>query len=936
MDQNQNGIFCILKENILKPENVFVFQTQIAAEKWADYIIEHTQLKAVAMERFLAWDDFKRQSIKANVKDKKSIPSSMRRIFAANLIEENAKELFLHQIVPQKFASQASSFTSWITSFLPSLKSYHDKIITSKTEIDEEDKDFIEIYNRYKKFLDDHNLFDPAWIKPPFTSDQRHYFIFAPEILNDYPDYKELLESPASSPFITVVKTSSLINKIDCPCCDYFSNSREELRHVVLHARYLHEEKNIAYENMALSVPDLDTYAPYISREFELYQIPYVQHSGRSLCQSGAGAFFSQLNDCVQNEFSFTSIKTLLLNNELTWKQTKLAQELIDFGIKNNCVCSYNFEEKKIDVWLQSFKKAGINQNLVEFYKAFKDVITKIVKAKTFTEIRNMYFTFKTKFFDEENFCESSDKILSRCLIKLSELIDLEETFSDCKISSPYSIFLDELKETKYVFQNKKRGLTILPYKMAATAPFDIHFIIDASENSASVINRPMGFLREDKRFSLGLTDENVSEFFIKLYELNSLAGETYFTCAEKTFTTYSVCQGFLNEQDCRIDEEKHVDSKPIKEDLQDEEKKYLLMQQNDFPSKLNLNQKNNFKNWYDTQISFLENKEEIKLENNLFELLKNQKFFDEQKNKIRISATTLNDFFFCPRKWLFDSIYNVEEKILESNLVDDKYMGKLKHKTVEKVFKHILTQNPEGFTIFLGEDKIYKSLPELINIKTDEVFEEENDSVLGKTLLLTEKDAVKENLIWAMDEFFKAFEGYQVIASEKEMTFEEEGKNYFLNGKADLILKNPDGDLTVVDFKSSNYFKNFILYYENDNLPELQFPMYVFLMEKEYKGNVEEACYFSLARQSDGQAFKKFVIHPSSENKALTREQFEPTVNLIYDSEQNICEKFYSMLIANNFITDEKNQNFEKCSKCNYKAFCRKTFTVSGDRGDM
>ena len=47
-------------------------------------------------------------------------------------------------------------------------------------------------------------------------------------------------------------------------------------------------KKKIAWNKIAVSVPDLDTYGPYLERELELYQIPHILKNGKALSSSGA------------------------------------------------------------------------------------------------------------------------------------------------------------------------------------------------------------------------------------------------------------------------------------------------------------------------------------------------------------------------------------------------------------------------------------------------------------------------------------------------------------------------------------------------------------------------------------------------------------------------------------------------------------------------
>ena len=52
----------ILIKNIKDPDSVFIFPTDTVLNSWADFLIlnhEKTNVQAIPMERFIAWDKFK-------------------------------------------------------------------------------------------------------------------------------------------------------------------------------------------------------------------------------------------------------------------------------------------------------------------------------------------------------------------------------------------------------------------------------------------------------------------------------------------------------------------------------------------------------------------------------------------------------------------------------------------------------------------------------------------------------------------------------------------------------------------------------------------------------------------------------------------------------------------------------------------------------------
>ena len=91
-----NQISEIIVNNIKNPDIVFVFSTDISASTWAEWTVinsDKTGVKTVSLNRFIAWDDFKRQFVSANVQGKQAIPSLLRKIFVYDLIFQTLLQL---------------------------------------------------------------------------------------------------------------------------------------------------------------------------------------------------------------------------------------------------------------------------------------------------------------------------------------------------------------------------------------------------------------------------------------------------------------------------------------------------------------------------------------------------------------------------------------------------------------------------------------------------------------------------------------------------------------------------------------------------------------------------------------------------------------------------------------------------------------------------
>lgn len=931
----QNLIEKLLLENIKNQSAFFVFPTQTSADLWADRIVLTSETKAVAMERFLVWDKFKSSSIRSKQQQKTSVPSAMRSIFVSNLIEENAQKPFLQNLIVPEYAKSASGFTNWLTSLLPPLFTWKKHFLEAKIHPDQEDLDLLKLFERYKNFLDQHNFFDPAWETPPFMPDGNHYFIFFPEILSDYAEYESILENSPQS--ITMIHIPEEILTQKPQNVHFLQNSRQEIRSVCLYLRSLHEQKNIDWNEIAINVPDLESYGAYLERDLKLYQIPFVSRNATPLTSTGAGNFFSQLLNCKQQNFSFESIKNLLLNNNLPWKNEIPIFQLIEFGKENNCVCSFEYKNEKIDVWNKSFQspKEAPDEQAHLFYNNLKKDVNSLVNSKSFSEIRKNYFIFREHFFDMGLCSENSDNILSRCVTELSELIKLEESY-EFSLQNPFNFYATYLSGINYLAQAKQHGVQILPYKLASCAPFKAQIVLDSSQNGISVIYKQLSFIRDDKRKILmnGKDDPNVSELFVKLYEMNSVQEPVFFTCAAKTFTGYAQASSYLSEIELKNDENlKNL----LKNDFYIEEKEFLQNLQNPTENsieKITETQKNGIEFWKNCQKTQEPDiSEAIKIEKNKISA---GKLFSEDK-KIQISSTTLKNFFTCPRLWAIEEIGKLSEQKNEAEIADHRTLGNLYHKIFELFCKELKNKN---IPLQIENDELPQNLKEILFSNIENALISEKNSYLTKELLKTTKSSVIKTAVNAVTTFSKIFQGCSVFASEEKYSFENAEKNCIFNGRIDCILLDSSStELFLVDFKSftSAIPENFF-YDENSKateFPDFQMPMYLYLLQNQKKPlQVENCCFFNVSKAETTQVFgeelaeRVFLSKPNSKKQknVRTAEDFIPTTEKFWQA----VEEFIQRIQNNDFSVSDEIQNFETCNSCRYKAVCRRTFNVS------
>ena len=339
----------IFKTNLADSSNIFVFSTDVVMNSWIDWCVVHSEesgVSAVPLERFVSWDKFKGDYVSASEPGKSPVPALLRKIFVRNLIQKNAEEPFFKKIINPEFAGTAASFTDWICRMLPSLNLWYKMTFgagasgagTGTFEPDDEDLDYKTLHERYKAFLDANNFFEPAWVTPDFSGSGKKIFIIYPEILEDFADYIEVFDA---CPDISLIMLPEEEDGECHPACIKYSDSRKELRMTILAMRKLVKEGKANWTDITLSVPDLQTYRPYLERELADYCVPYVIRAGFPLTSNCAGIIFNEILDCYNSDFSYESVRRLLLDNYIPWKaDDKEAREnLIREGQRLRCIC---------------------------------------------------------------------------------------------------------------------------------------------------------------------------------------------------------------------------------------------------------------------------------------------------------------------------------------------------------------------------------------------------------------------------------------------------------------------------------------------------------------------------------------------------------------------------------------------------------------------
>jgi hypothetical protein len=956
-----NHVEKTLLENINNPNSLFVFPTDIAASSWADHILRLNG-GSVAMNKFIAWDEFKQNSIKSKVQNKKSIPSVLRKIFVSNLINENAKAAqqgktpVFSSLIKVDYAQIAAQFTPWLTSLLPQLGGWFNRITglqtdnilgkeaeTAADKMEGDDRDIFALAQRYALFLDEHKLFEPAWETPPFNDEGKDVFIFFPESLSDYGEYRELLADSKHVKTFNAPNTDNL--KSDT---FFYTNSRSEIKEAALYIRALNENHGVSWDSIAICIPNSENYEPYVLREFTNRNIPFVKRTSKILSDYPAGGLFRSILDCASQDFTFSSLVSLIMNKNLPWKKELPIEKLVQFGIENNCLYSWaeeiDGEEKYINVWEDALKKPihRYDNKISEFFYELKKRITAFSRCEAFSDIRRQYFIFRDSFFDMENCVEETDLILSRCISELMNLVEIEKSFPDVRAAQAFKFYTEYLDEVQYLPQQEFSGVAILPYKTAVAAHFDCHIILGAGQESLSVVYSRLAFLPKKKREELGIPDEDASLEFINMHRYNSEKISAFF-CSEQTFSGFAIPHSKINapsEPRTSYSTDTEFAGKFAQDPFKAENSFYSSLLNEEKSQKLHENQINGFINWKkrrgQKKVSGGKWTASEEIKNSI------KKAF-AKTGKYSVSATSLQKYYQCSFKWLFESVLGIKNTQIETTLMAENISGLVYHAILNNFFTELKNDTPLLAPIQTDSGfSLPPSYSALLEKSVNKVFDcfplLEKDghpqmSALTARLLHAGKDDVYYHLDQCLSSFLSFFAGYKVAGSECNYKYEKD--TYILNGFIDCILKeNRDGidKYVIVDFKLKNLPDRGDCTAEDETpLADFQLPMYITLIEKNELFDVYTALFYSIIDQKPEVIIGK--IYNENANKTIPAKEEDQIdrskerYKKIFQEFQSKTEQFTNEISSGDFTVFP--QTNSECNNCSYQRICRTVYII-------
>lgn len=850
------SIHAYVKKHITDLNTVFVFPTMVSARHWLEYAAISYKETTIAASRFLSWDQFKAQCMRVSTQNNTAISNALRLLYCTSIAEKNktaAKKgkTFLSHLIPEEQALDSFNFINWLFNLLPELDFSVSGITQTAGGMVSE---LYKLKEDYGKFLQSYGLFEPMWLSDFFVPFGTQYVLFYPDLIEDFFRLELLL---ANQPEVIIVPVP--LNMTEQLVCHAFKNTRLELQYIFTETEKL-LANGVLPADIAISVSDLKTLQPYIKREAHIRDLPLNIRTGFSLGRHPVGSIFALLQNVEVSHYSFASIKKLLFRNRIPWKHENIIKDFFSYGIQNKCMVSWQDGGVWKNVWEETFNAMTIKDKSVvsieSWFSEFKQQIKKLITAKSFTEMLKQYFIFRNQFIDLDKIEQEDDNVLSRCVRILHELSTLETSFAQYIPKSPAAFFVSLLEKEQYVLQSTGIGVNVFAHGIAASAPFQYHFVIGADQKNGAVLHQPLSAFPPDIRKRQRFSDKDVSADFFCAYHAT---GKTHFSYSKKTFTGETTAHEAF-----RIIEETvlqpHVD-------LYQQEKLF-------FTGAANLQSVYPIQKQAFTRIfPCIKNRRQEFLNEPLSPNTPSlsKKINDHCKNEglARVSATTLKLFQESPAQWFLQYALELDDEPVDPNMFNPQELGVLYHIILERIYKKI--QNVDN-CFYSSHITLYREWA--IDIIQTEI---KKNIALRGTLAAAFSEPMKQQILSAVEFVFsfdaEFFDGWQQKGIEFSANVKKD--DILFTGKVDRIIFNPsEGTMAVLDYKSGKMPT--YTAYSVDRLSDFQIPMYILLTESEQASSVVEYGIFLGLKKNE----RVSIVAPESsaikKRNSTERDDFE------------------------------------------------------------
>lgn len=853
---------------------VCVFPTEAAARSYVvDYVLSGNK-QAILSDRSISFDTFRAKFLE-HKEDLAPANSLIRSLFVHQALEAG---LPLSSLINPLYPEAHGRFISYIASILPSLKQACDSEVLGLLD-GQMQHDLLLLYQQYQQFLQERSLFEPRYAQPSLPPDWdasvRYCILFSDTI-------------SSAQQLFTSLGCPSWLELRPTPCAklatlEVFGNHVMEIRTTLRRIRKLLSSKTPAH-SIVIGCAASNLLLPILQEEAVLYDIPLVIREGKLTLEYPSGRFLKRIQEVYDDQFSLESLKSLLLDPGIPYKDRDLHHRFLHRAVDKSIV---HGSLKQRD----QFTEMLADRDLRSWYRSLKQSIIDIVTASDIEMLRRKLNHFQDTYFTAEQWVGTEDEdVYSFCLDAIDHI---KQAMQRCSIASyphVFSYLLSYLQTKLYVPQQRKGGIAVYAWPQVAPLIADHLFVLGLDQESAATIERPLLFLPsqigEEHRKEIDTTRANL--------QAASLGdGNVTLSCHTRRYEGELLPPSAFLEEDALL---YHGQSPNLCEDPYLEE--LALYERGPIGPAISLESQRRFF-LAARKTALLERRDDYTRYPIPLDLVKKLKEERDGKALLVLSPTKIDLFDRCPYAWLAHYLYGVTKETYDVERVDHLMIGNLLHLVYQRFFSQIVDFDPALL------EQYHSLLTSLFDSTLTDVYGSEGPTPSIRSWIIAE---YRQKVLCILEQEAKLFSHTRSILFEQELSFSY--GSLFLHGRIDRIinLDPPEGKrYAVIDYKKGEAPMKSI----KENLSSYQLPLYRALVKHALGGEASHAAYYSV---KEGR-YRSLWTDDGSEEALLGDELLISRLDSLGESVQ-----------VGAFMATPSKQH---CSGCDYRSLCRRRFAT-------
>lgn len=847
---------------------ICVFPTEVSARHYlADYAL-HGKAGAILSSQAISFDTFKALFLPHHP-DLKPSNDLARLLFVRSLLDE--KHVLSYFANPE-FPESNNRFSSYVAKILPHLEQAMDEGVVLLME-SQMRSDIKLLYQLYTQFLAEHQLFEPRFELPSipegWDGSKQYCILFSDTIAEAEP----FLVSLGSPSWVTLSPAPEQTS--DSPVLHVYSNHVQEIHSTMRLLRDLLED-GVRAHDILLGLAGDSAFVTEVEQAAWLYGVPLAVREGKDPNQYPSGRFLSRLYEVYQDQFSLESMKSLLLDIGIPWRDADKHRKLLAAAVKAS-ILQGSLDAR--DPWLIQLK----DFELKSWYKKFKQSVVGLCQAQDMEDLRRKLNSFQDDFLvDAQWKGTEGEDVYSFCLATLEKLSGALGDCSIGRLEGLYSFYLEYLKTKLYVPQQTEGGIAVYLWPQVATLGSVHQFVLGLDQQSCTCLDKPLFFLpdtvEEEQRKQIDTTEAMLRSVCLG-------GAEVVLSCHTKSYSGEVLPPSYFIERQL-ISEMEQGDGLD-KDPYLAEQLLYLNSAQKGHPTERQVA-------WYEgarkRSLAFRSvDYTYSAIPTSLVPVLK-EAYKGEQV--LSLSPTKIDLFARCPYAWLCHYLYHLSPEDFDVLAVDHLRIGNLLHKVYQRSFEQIRTFDASKI-------ESYRTMMLSIFDETLEYYygKEGPTPSIRSWIIATYREKCTA-ILDAEPGFFA-----NTTSIEFEKPLDAQVGNLLLNGKIDRILAFDDNHYGVIDYKKGeapSMAKGKYSY---------QLPLYQLLVKEVLGAQTSIGAYYSV----------KNAEYVSLWTESKEAEAYGQTLEEMLGYLEQAVE-------AGKFMATPSK---EHCPSCDYRSMCRRRFAT-------